>query len=397
MAAEEQTVRQPAGVYPSELESTWVQLASRFIRGGPNGDIAELQPDIARISDVFTTGRNARFGNYAGDSRTLAAYGLFFFPQTYARMAFALAECITPRRWLPAAGRPLRILDIGAGTGAATFAALFRLEHALGPFAAHVDAVDASSEGLRALTDVFNATARARWPHVGLTCRTADLRSPAAAGDAGYDLILASFVLNELMEGEPETEVAQWMDAAVSLLAPGGLLVITEPVSNETSTRLERLRDAVATAGQLDIIAPCLHRGPCPLLAAGEVWCHEVRTWTVPDTVAYLNRRLHRSVETVKYSLLALTRRPPEARYEPDARSARLVAPMHVRKGCITTWGCAADGAVHPYEVQTRALTRPEIRAAERVERGSRVRWGDLRCLGDGKTLRAEALPTLDG
>ena len=104
--------------YPAALETHWLTVAQAETRGGaPRDALHRLLPDIRRLADRFTVARpaDAVAAPYLRDTRACAAYSLFFAPQTHARIAHILAE-LPP---FPETTQPLRVLDLGAGTGAA--------------------------------------------------------------------------------------------------------------------------------------------------------------------------------------------------------------------------------------------------------------------------------------
>nr|MDQ2693986.1 SDR family NAD(P)-dependent oxidoreductase [Pseudomonadota bacterium] len=118
-----------------------------------------------------------------------------------------------------AASRPLRLLEIGAGTGATTAGLLPRLP------ADHTEYV---------FTDVsplFVARARQRlaaWPFVRY--QTLDIEQPPAAqGFAGqvYDVVIAANVLHATRD------LGAALEYVNSLLAPGGLLVLMESTARQ--------------------------------------------------------------------------------------------------------------------------------------------------------------------
>lgn len=101
--------------YPTELEACWLKVAAAETHASAVRDVLHrLRPDIVRLADRFTTGRaEAAAAPYLKDTRACAAYSLFFAPQTHARLTHILAE-LPP---FPETVRPLRVLDLGAGTG----------------------------------------------------------------------------------------------------------------------------------------------------------------------------------------------------------------------------------------------------------------------------------------
>ena len=365
-------------IYPAELEQWWLDQA-RKLTGISDivPCLASLEKDVERLSDLFTLDRAARFGDYARDERMLLSYGLFFFPQTFVRVQLVLDELCASR--LPSF-RPRRILDLGCGSGAATFAALMRFPESQ----IEARAVDASSPFLEIMKRLFDEN-RALWPSASLSVETGDLFD----GQAEADLILVSFALNEAMESRTEDEAKTWLRQWLDRLAPGGVLVILEPVSKATSERLERLRNWVSEHKSARILGPCLHHASCPLLNRGEVWCHEVRRWRVPETLEMLNRRLFRSIEDLKFSFLMLERAEAPAVGTAGPDVFRMIAPMRKMKGKLVTAGCAADGGARTYEMLTRELDRTAEDRLVSFERGSIIRAVDLKPLADGKTLRA--------
>ena len=122
-------------------------------------------------------------------------------------------------RTTAAAGRPLRILEVGAGTGATTRVALA----ALAPFGdrVHYTYTDLSSAFVRHGRREFG-------DRPGTEFRALDIeRQPAGqgfAGGAGYDIVLATNVLHATRRIETA------LDHIKDLLVPGGLLVVNEGV-----------------------------------------------------------------------------------------------------------------------------------------------------------------------
>ena len=372
-----------AHLYPPELEQYWIQRATRLLGCSTPADAFDrIRPAVARLSDLFTIARPDDFARYGNDAEAQLAYGLFFFPQTYVRTRMVLQECRNAQRWTPPAGRPLRILDLGAGPGAGLLAAT----HELAGSDLSLCALDHAAGSLATLREILEQQGQT------VETREGQLLSPLPAGD-NWDLILCSFALNEAVEGTPDCDVPAWIRGMIQHLQPGGLLVILEPALDAAAERMEALRDQIAQEGHGCIVAPCLHHLACPLRREKRGYCHEVRRWTLPDSVAYLNRHLFRDLQVLKFCFLAITNteRPAPT---PDPAQARLVAPVDLQNGKLVTRGCASDGRLYTYELLTRHLSRAERDNVADMERGSRVRWPGLQPLKDGRTLRANGRPS---
>ena len=374
--------------YPPQVEAWWLAAAQRATGREETADaLAALEADAGRLSDAFTVARPAAFGDYSADPRGLAAYGILFFPQTFARVRRVLAEWRQVSGNLP--DRPLRVLDLGCGAGAATLAALLELQ----PRPVSVTALDHSPHALAGLRQLF-AACRDLWPAASLTTEVADVRRAAPAGP--FDLILASFVLNEVLGDAADDAVESWLRGLLACLAPAGSLAVIEPAGAATCERLQRLRNRFAADPAVVLQAPCPHRRACPLLGAGCGYCHDVRSWRVPDSVSLINRRLQRSVHDLKHGLLVLG--GPAATspaWQGDSTCFRMVAPLNRAKGRLVTRGCRGDGTLCEIEWMTRGAGRETIDALLARERGDVLRMTAPRLLGDNRTWRAEALAAI--
>lgn len=140
-------------------------------------------------------------------------------PGYAAQLTFSaevLVGLLGPRRDAAAlAGRPLRVADIGCGSGTSTRALLRAL--AAAGVSAQVDGIDGSAGML--------AAARAKpWPP-GVTFRHAqaqDLLAQPGADEGGYDAIFAAYLLRNV----PDKDA--FLATARRLLAPGGVLLVHE-------------------------------------------------------------------------------------------------------------------------------------------------------------------------
>ncbi len=376
-------------MYPSFLEDWWLARASKSLAiNDTRGALQALERDAGRLSDLFTTERRTDFGDYTAEARLLLAYGLYYFPQTFVRTGFPLQRIQAHiAGWKDEAARPLRVLDLGAGTGAALLAAVNHLQQLMPDRAIEAHALEPSGASLALLREL-TTDLRAHWPDARFVLHQGDMRDEHAIPRGPWDLILASFSLGEAFFGSSAEVVEGWLDGLGRKLADKGLLLVLEPALRETSERLEALRDGLAAGTRWQVLAPCPHAAPCPLRAGGEHWCHEVRRWQPPESLLYLNRHLHRSVETLKYSYLLLAegshKRPPmPSRW-------RLISPLAELKGRFIAAVCAPDGRRYTLEVPTRALKKAGKKELARWERGALLELRNAHPLGDGATLRVQ-------
>lgn len=162
---------------------------------------------------------------------------------------------------VPDPGRPVRILEVGCGTGLLTQALRQRLPQAT------IVATDLSPAMLRAC--------RARLPEDDrLLLLAADAVQPVVAG--GFDLVCSSLALQWL--GDPEASLA----ALARLLAPGGILhVATLAAGTLDGWRAAHLSEGLSDGG-LD------HPHPDRLAATGGRWDVETVSVAYPDGLSFL-------------------------------------------------------------------------------------------------------------
>lgn len=368
-------------MYP-EIEAWWLAEARRAV--GATGDdelFAALVPHVRSLSDLFTTERPQKFADYAADALERAAYGLFFFPQTYARAQFPLDEALRLRGWRPE-GDAVRVLDLGAGTGGTLWGVVDRLRREFPDRRIVAEAIDHSAAALGTLGRIGEAV----FPGVARSTRTGDLTRSLALWHQGeaWDLITVGFAFNEAFAAASDDEAAAWLQGLLGRLRPGGLLLVLEPALQLTVHRLERMRGRLVAAGA-HVAGPCLHAAACPM-AGGKLWCHEVRRWTPPESLLALNRRLHREVEVVKFSYLLLAERPLE---RPQPGAFRFVSALTEAKGRLRAMGCFDDGALREVEVQTRTLTKADQKRFYAWERGDVAAVPGAQALAGGTRVRA--------
>ena len=359
--------------YPAELEACWLKIAAVETHASAIRDILRrLRPDISRLSGRFTIARppgSAPAAVYLDDTRACAAYALFFGPQTHARLTHILAE-LPP---FPETAQPLRVLDLGAGTGAASWALL---DH-LGPRPVALTAWDHSRAALRCLHNLLAALRSARWPETTLLTRAAPLDDFDPGGEP-FDVILLHYVLNEFSaEGR-----RQLLSRAARALSPRGRLILCEPLLRDAGDYLRDLRAFALGDLGLHLLAPCPHELACPLDGP----CHDVRTWKISQALQILNSALKRDLRHLAYAFLVLT---PEAPPAADTLRARVVgSPAHA-KGQTLCPACCSDGRIHRLQLLHRDFDTAGRKGLRHLERGQVLRLGGLRPLGDPALFRA--------
>ncbi|TXT50902.1 MAG: hypothetical protein FD137_209 [Spirochaetes bacterium] len=290
----------------SALTALYNDLLAR--NGGAN-DLQSLGAVLKTLQRGLTGDRVLAGAGYFSTEGILDAYLLYYWPISYMQASFALDE-LEGRGVLP---RMERVLDLGAGSGPASFAAF-----AWG--AKQSVLVDSAGAALRVAKEL-SATS-------GLgVVRTAqvDLSSDATLPEGPFDLIVASHAMNELWNNslEGEEKRAALLARAVRELSPEGILLVLEPSATVTAVPALRLRDRLLDpSGCLGLrcLGPCLDSNPCPALKAGEGRsCHSTWAWTPLPFVAGLAAQAGLERDSVKATWFALGRTAPDARDTPAA------------------------------------------------------------------------------
>jgi hypothetical protein len=244
------------------------------------------------------------------------------------------------------------VLDLGAGTGAASAA----VRDFFGAAAPEIVAVDrvAAAPGV-----VVADLARA---------------APPVAGR--FDLVVAAHLLNELrleLAADQRAEaLAKLVRGWCGLLEQGGTAIILEPALRETSRALLAVRDRLIAAG-LRVVAPCFWAGPCPALARERDWCHDAAPAAGGARVDF------------SYLVLRAAAPPPAA----DPALFRIVSDRLDEKGRLRIFGCGPAGR-HPLVRLDRHASASNAAFAE-LERGDVARVTGTHVTPDGLRLTPES------
>ena len=269
----------------------------------------------------------------------VAAYAVYRMPATFAAVASALRQTATSRPDLT----PATLLDLGGGTGAATWAAA-----SVFPSLTHARVIDHAAAALD-----MGRTLAARSSHLAL--REAEWRKGSLGRDLpSADLVVVSYVLSELTA---DTQRAVVEGAAQA----GRVVVIVEPGTPDGYQRVLAARDVLLGHGG-SVVAPCPHSQACPLI--GMDWCH----FAVRVPRSSLHRKVksaHLGHEDEKFSYVVVLLHSAGDEHGPS----RVLRHPTKRKGLVQLELCQPGGTTTTEVISKRQ--GPVYRAARTAD------WGD--------------------
>jgi ribosomal protein RSM22 (predicted rRNA methylase) len=310
--------------------------------------------DLAAAAQKMSAGyRQGQTSQPIATPLQATAYAVVRMPATFAACSAVFARLAEVMPGFV----PQSLLDVGAGTGAASWAAVMQW-----PDIASVTMLD-RNPALRALAR------RLAGPQAGSLVNTEILAGDLSAEkrslnlEVAADLVVASYMLAEL----PEDQVASvardlWRCA-------DGALVLVEPGTPDGFARIRAARAALIQAGA-HVAAPCTHDRDCPLQdrSVRESGSDQQSDW------CHFSQRLARSrdhmllkdatapFEDERYSYVVVTR-------EKASNGARILAPPLETKPGLTFKLCDETGL------------RAQFVASRDKGEYRRVRkrgWGDL-------------------
>jgi ribosomal protein RSM22 (predicted rRNA methylase) len=313
---------------PAELRAA---LDAR-LEGRSLGDVA------ARSAIISKTYRDGGTSSAIKSETDALAYALARMPATYAAVSAGLNAVLEARPGFA----PQTLLDIGAGPGTASWAAVEAF-----PSLRSLKLLDANP-ALRALAlDLQHESTR----FSALSYDAGEARAALTKTESA-DLVIASYLIGELREADRKSLVeAMWTKTHDTLL-------IVEPGTPAGTARILNARTQLIAAGA-HVLAPCPHDNACPLAAPD--WCH--------FSQRLARSRAHKQIkgadvpfEDERFAYVVLTRAPAAE------HPSRILAQPVVGKAEISAKLCTPDG------VTTAKVPRRD-KAAYAIAR--HWRWGD--------------------
>jgi ribosomal protein RSM22 (predicted rRNA methylase) len=321
--------------FPPELTLTLQAL----LDGVPRKDLTAA---ARKMSDGYRQGETSQ---PIATPLQAIAYAVARMPATFAACAavFARLEDAMP------GFAPQSLLDVGAGTGAASWAAV-----SAWPQIASVTMLD-RNPALRALAR--------RLADAGTLVNAEILAGDLSAEKPKADLVVASYVLAELPQ-EQMASVARdlWQCAS-------GALALIEPGTPDGFARIRSARAALIEAGA-HVAAPCTHDRDCPL----QGWSVRESESDQQNDWCHFSQRLARSrdhmllkdatvpFEDERYSYVVMTR-------EKRSYGARILAPPLQTKPGMTFKLCDETGLRAQFVA---------VRDKDEYRRVRKLDWGDL-------------------
>ena len=292
------------------LDESWRETLETVARAARLPFGVEAAPDVRALSDAYNSGRS---------DGSLGARLAFFFARDVPKASAAVRELVLTGALRLPEGRPLRLLDLGAGLGAAAwgvaraFSGDGRIEATL---------VDRDAKAL----ELAKAIVRLRGG-LGVETVVSDV-SKFSGGN--FDLVISENVLTEL--GGTIEQDADRLQRWLSFVCEDGSLVIIEPALRTRTRHLHAVRDLCASRG-VGIFAPCLHSRPCPALAREGDWCHEDLPIDLPKWLVPVARAAGLRWEGLTFSYLVLRRDARTLDSSVPAGALRAISKLIITKG----------------------------------------------------------------
>ena len=351
------------------LEDAWQKvLADVAVRHGLVTEPHALAAAVRALSEAYNDE-----GVAPPRKDVLAARLAFFFPRDVPKSAGAVRELVRTGTLAIPDGRPLRVLDLGAGLGASTFGVARALAASGARGAVEATCVDVDAEALRVAESLAEKPPSLGALHLDLRTQVHGLPFEAKGT---FDLVLLGQVLSELhRDAAPEARAELHAEYMLRILdrhvAAEGSLVVIEPALRRRARHLHRVRERLLASEAVTLFAPCLHRRACPMLAREEDWCHEDLPVDLPSWRVALARAAGLRFQGLTFSYLVLRKdgRTLGACLGPEGL-ARVVSQPRVSKGKRELFLCGelalAGGGTWALRLDRDGSKKDAFAAAER-------------------------------
>lgn len=313
-------------------------LAQGIERIARDADPTQVMRQAQALSARYRDGQGT--GTDHGLTRLSAiAYLAARLPATYGALESVFAQW----RLVDPSAAPHSLLDVGAGPGTGSWAALEAF-----PTISRITAVEREAEMVRLGQEL---AAGGDSPVLrGVCWERVDLMTGV---HQPHDVGLLAYTLGEVASDRRGRLIRALWEASQTAL------IIVEPGTPEGFGRIRDARRHLVNDGA-HIMAPCPHDAECPW-ASGPDWCH--------FSARIQRSRRHRQLkggdapfEDEKFSYLVAVRTPPAL------RTARVLRHPRSHPGHVALTLCGPDG------LSQRTIARSQ---GDLFRRARKIRWGD--------------------
>lgn len=275
--------------------------------------LSDLKETLRNLTDKYMS--HERKGDTLLNTDIEAvAYANVRMAATYNVNYFVLKEMLSKIEDIPRT-----VIDLGAGTGSASFAAneLISLNDIT-----CLEKEDAMMKLGKTLTSNAEDTLKeAKWEKFDVTKQKLEKCA---------DLIIASYMINELRKEDRIKVACNLYEKA------NKVLVIIEPGTKDGFKNIRDIRDALLKKGA-NIVAPCMHENKC--MINEDDWCHFSTRLQRSKTHKYL-KDADAAYEDEKYSYIIFSK-------EKTLKcNMRIMRHPVIEKNSIILTGCTKDGII---------------------------------------------------
>ena len=358
--------------YPKQVEDWWwKQTVLQWPDLSEEKILNLIRKEIVLQSDRFNKTRSFDPQAYGSRELSILTYGNFFFPRTWKAMTLALSEAYSFREWNKPNKGPIRILDIGSGSGASGLSALFLLRQFNIENSISLDSWDYSGKSLSIQKNIHR-NCFDLWNDTQIKTQRLDLRHELPPQKKQrFDLILLGYSLNEILQNSELNERVDWLKQIVGMLSTSGSVLIVEPAEREVCNNLHETSAFLSSKEKdVSIHAPYFNGAPCPFFSERtHYYSHEVRKISSSALIEKINNPLRLETREVKFGMTMLSKIPTRS-FPQNTSQCRLVSPVRKKKGTISFIAIALDGNEYMYEIQRRSIAQDEAKILSKLERG---------------------------
>lgn len=306
-------------VIPTYVKSQYSPKESWKAKPFSTEDARFFLKGIEELSSLFTEDRPSKLPAYFHHARFRSSYLLYFLPLQSAKFLTLFRQYPQAMQAALSHGQAqgkIRILDLGAGPGTASFAFLIWLLEEIERKGTSwtcppidllwIDTHRSILDDGRKLLEAFSQKFPSLDGKITLTTHVGDWKDAHRFFSDDISLTLSGNVLNE---GDQDRAFLTWERILQSGHLKGGGALWVEPAARRPSQLLSRLRDhlfetRVIPESPTSLWGPCLHAGRCPM-ASGRDWCHfSVRSRIPGKWFEQFSKGLGSEREWLKFSYL---------------------------------------------------------------------------------------------